>query len=87
MGTMVSMNLKVSDYASRVLGVIKEKYGLRDKSEALERFADMYGDEFVDKEVRDDYVEKILRIEAQERRKHPGRRMTDRELDELFGKN
>lgn len=83
---MVSMNLKVSDYASRVLGVIKEKYGLKDKSAALERFADMYGDEFVDKKVSEKYLQKIMRIEEEEKRKHPNRRMTDKELDKLFGK-
>ena len=47
----IAINAKVSDYTNRVLGVIKEKYGLRDKGEALDKFADIYGDEFVDKEV------------------------------------
>ena len=86
MGAMVSMNLKVSDYASRVLGVIKEKYGLRDKSEALERFADMYGDEFVDKQASEAYVKKILKLEEDHFRKHGHRTMSDKELDQLFGK-
>lgn len=32
------MNLKVKGYTSRVLGVVKEKYGLRDKGEAMVKF-------------------------------------------------
>ncbi len=83
---MVSMNLRVSDYASRVLGVIKEKYGLRDKSQALEKFADMYGSEFVEPEVSDEYVKKVLKIEEGHIKKHGFRAMTDKEMDKLFGK-
>lgn len=86
MGKTVMMNLKVKDYTSRVLGVVKEKYGLRDKSEAMDKFADMYGEEFVEREVKDSYIKKILRIEEDYFKKHPNRRMTDKELDALFGK-
>ncbi|MFH0905772.1 MAG: hypothetical protein V1824_00365 [archaeon] len=55
-GEIVNLNLKISNYGNRVLGVVKEKYGLKDKSQALERFIDMYGDEFVDREVREDVI-------------------------------
>ena len=60
MGKMVTMNLKVSDYASRVLGVIKEKYGLKDKGQALAKFAEMYGDEFVGAEVKEEVIREII---------------------------
>ena len=60
MSKSVSMNVKVHDYTSRVLGVIKEKYGLRDKAEALDKFADMYGDEFLEREVRDDVIKDVI---------------------------
>ena len=60
MGKSVTMNIKVSNYTSRVLGVVKEKYGLRDKAEALDKFADMYGEEFVDKEVREEVIRDVI---------------------------
>ncbi|VVB98957.1 Uncharacterised protein [uncultured archaeon] len=82
---MVTMNLKVSDYASRVLGVVKEKYGLRDKSQALDKFTELHGEEFVEKEASDEYVKKILCITEDYFHKHPNRRMTDKELDALCG--
>ncbi|HZX20589.1 MAG TPA: antitoxin [archaeon] len=86
MGKTVTMNVKVKDYTNRVLGVVKEKYGLKDKGEALDRFAEMYGDEYVDKEVREEYVQKLLRIEKEHSKKHGNRRMSDKKLDKLFGK-
>lgn len=60
MSKSVTMNVKVSNYTSRVLGVVKEKYGLRDKAEALDRFADMYGEEFVDKEVKEEVIRDVI---------------------------
>lgn len=56
----VTMNVKVKDHTSRVLGVIKEKYGLRDKAEALDKFAEMYGEEFVDQEVKEEVIKEVI---------------------------
>ncbi|MEK6957601.1 MAG: antitoxin [archaeon] len=86
MAESVTMNVKVKNYTSRVLGVIKEKYGLRDKAQALDKFAELHGDEYVDREVREEYIQKLLKIEEEHFRKYPNRRMTDKELDALFGK-
>ena len=56
----VAINVKVKNYTSRVLGVMKEKYGLKDKGEALDKFAEMYGEEFVEKEVKDEVVKEVI---------------------------
>lgn len=79
------MNTKVREYTSRVLGVVKEKYGLRDKGEAMDKFAELYGEGYVEEEVKEEYIRKILEIEDRHYRKNPNRRMTDRELDKLCG--
>ena len=79
----VTMNLSVSEYASRVLGVIKEKFGLKDKSAALEKFADMFGDEFIDKEAKEGYVKKLIELEKRHFAKYERRKMTLAELDRL----
>jgi len=50
MSNQVAMNVKIDEYTNRVLGVIKEKYGLKDKGAALIKFAQMYGQQFVSKE-------------------------------------
>jgi hypothetical protein len=54
------MNVKVDEYTSRVLGVVKEKYGLNDKGEALDKFAEMYGEEFVDREVKEEIIKEVI---------------------------
>ena len=60
MSREVAMNVKVKDYTNRVIGVVKEKYGLKDKGDALDKFAEMYGDDFVDLEVREDVIRDVI---------------------------
>lgn len=57
----VTVNLKVKDYTNRVLGVFKEKYGLKDKGQALDKFAEIYGAEYVDAEVKDELVRQVIK--------------------------
>jgi hypothetical protein len=81
----VVINTRVKGYTSRVLGVVKEKFGLRDKGQAVDKIAEIVGDEFVEREAKDEYVRKILAIHHEHVKKHPGGRMSDKELDELCG--
>ena len=46
----VSARVELDEYTNRVLGVIKMKYGLKDKSEALNKFIELYGDEVIDRD-------------------------------------
>jgi len=56
----VTMNVKVKDYTSRVIGVVKEKYGLKDKGEALDQFAELCGEEFVEPEVKEEVIREVI---------------------------
>jgi len=56
----VAMNVKVKDYTNRVIGVVKEKYGLKDKGEALDKFAELCGEEFVEPEVREEVIREVI---------------------------
>ena len=56
----LTMNIKVKDYTNRALGVVKEKYGLRDKGDALDKFAEMYGEEFVEPEVKEEIIREVI---------------------------
>ncbi len=84
MGT-VAMNLKVKKYTSQVLGVIKEKYDLRDKSEALDRFAESFGEEFVDREIKDEVVAEVIKVCEAHEKKYGKRSMSIEELRKLCG--
>ncbi|MEA2036982.1 MAG: DUF2683 family protein [Nanoarchaeota archaeon] len=80
----IQFRAELEDYSNRVLGVIKEKFGLKDKSEALKKFVDMYGEEFVEREVKDEVVRDIIKsCEAWEKKHQFKRKMTFKELDEL----
>ena len=80
----VTMNVKVDDYTSRVLGVIKEKFGLKDKSEALNKFADLCGEDFVEREVRDEVVNDVIRSCEAHIKKYGYKCMSEGELKKLF---
>ncbi|MBI2445691.1 DUF2683 family protein [Candidatus Micrarchaeota archaeon] len=86
MSNNVTLNLKVDAYTRKVLGVIKEKYGLNDMGQALDKLAHTYGDAYVEHEASDEYVKKILAIEEEHFRKYGHRAMSKKEMDELFGK-
>jgi hypothetical protein len=83
--TEATLNLHVTDYTNRVLGVIKEMFGLKNKSEALNKFAELFGDEFVGKDVREDVIKDIIRSCDEHAKKHGTRRMSLSELKTLSG--
>lgn len=83
---MIDARVKLKPYTNRVLSVVKAKYELKDKSDALNRFVEMYGPEEVEPEVKESYVKKILTVVDDYHKKHGSRKMSDSELDKLFGK-
>ncbi|MEK6903426.1 MAG: antitoxin [Nanoarchaeota archaeon] len=80
---MVYARITLNEYANRVLNVIKAKFDLRDKSEAINKFIDLFGDEVVEKEASDEYLKKILEIEKNHLKKYGQRKMTLQELDNI----
>ncbi len=73
---MVDARVHLNDYSNRVLGVIKAKYNLKDKSEALNKFVELYGPNEVEPQVKESYVKKILEIEEEHFRKYGYRKMS-----------
>ena len=80
---MVFARLSLDDYTNKVLNVIKARFGLKDKSEALNKFAQLCGDEIVEKEAKDEYIQKLLQIEDTHLKKYGKKKMTLQELDRL----
>ena len=54
--------VRISDKANRVLNIIKAKYELKDKSEAINFMAKEYEEEILEPGLRPEYVEKLKRI-------------------------
>ena len=55
--------VKISDHANRVLNIIKAKYDLKDKSEAIERMAVEYEQEILEPELRPEFVESVKKAQ------------------------
>ena len=81
----ISARVELKDYANKVLGIIKIKYGLKDKSEALNKFIELYGDDVLEKEATEEYVKKIIIISNNHFKKHGYKKMGLQELDKLCG--
>lgn len=83
--TQISFRAEINEYTNRVLGVIKEKYGLKTKSEALNVFVLQYGEKFVEKEIKEELIREVQEIANKHDKKYPKKIMTLKELDELCG--
>ncbi len=84
MSRTVTMNLKAEDYTNRVLGVVKEKYGLNDKSQALNKFVEMFGEEFVDREVKEEVIKEVIASCDRHIKKYGFRSRTTKDLRKLI---
>lgn len=60
---MVQAVININEQANRVLNIVKAKYGLKDKSEAIMRVVESYEENFLEPELRPEYVGKIRGIE------------------------
>jgi hypothetical protein len=84
MAGAVTMNLKATDYTNRVLGVVKEKYGLKDKGQALNKFIEMYGEEFVEREVKEEVIKEIIESCDKHIKKYGFRNRTTTDLKKII---
>ncbi|MEK6894907.1 MAG: antitoxin [Nanoarchaeota archaeon] len=80
----ISARIELDNYSNKVLNIIKIKYGLKDKSEAINKFVEIYGDEIIEKEPTSEYVRKILEISEKHFKKYGRRKMSVEELDKLI---
>lgn len=78
-----SARIELNNYSNKVLAVIKAKYDLKDKSEAINKFAELYGDDFVEKDASEVYVKRVMAITNSHLKKHGSKKMTIKELDAL----
>jgi len=62
---MVQAFININEKTNRILNILKAKYGLKDKSQAIERMAEEYEEQLLEPELKPEYVEKIRKIETQ----------------------
>jgi hypothetical protein len=62
---MVQAIVKIDERANRVLNIVKAKFGLRDKSEAINLMAIQYEKEILEPPLRPEYVKKLKKIKKE----------------------
>lgn len=75
----------LDDYSIRVLDVVKGKFGLKNRNEAIKKFIEEHGTSYVEPEVNEIAIKELDRIVARHKKKHPNKTMTVKELNELLG--
>lgn len=82
---LVSARVNLNPYVNKVLGMVKLKYDLKDKSEAINRFVEMYGENIVEKEASSEYANKVMKIADKHFKNYGDNKMTSDEFDSLCG--
>jgi len=62
---MVQAIINVNDHTNRVLNIVKAKYALKDKSQAIEMMAQQYEENILEPELRPEYIGKAIKIMKQ----------------------
>ncbi len=62
---MVQAVIDIDERANRVLNIIKAKYGLKDKSDAINLVVSEYEDNLLEPELRPEYIKKLKKIEKE----------------------
>ncbi len=62
---MIQAVVKINERANRVLNIIKAKYGLRTKSEAINIMAENYESQLLEPELRPEYIKELRKIEKE----------------------
>jgi hypothetical protein len=59
---MVQAIIKIDEHANRVINIVKAKFGLKDKSQAIEMMANEYEKHVLEPEIRPEYLKKLSKI-------------------------
>jgi hypothetical protein len=59
---MVQNIIEIGEREARVLNIVKAKFGLKNKSEAVAIIAQTYEESFLEPELRPEYSEKLQKI-------------------------
>ena len=75
---MVNAMIDISHRTNRVLAIIKAKYGLQKKSQAIDRMAQEYEEQLLEPQLRPEVVKELIDL-----RKH-GKARRIKSINEIF---
>lgn len=62
---MVQNIINLGENADRILKIVKAKFGLSNKSEAVEFITKVYEESFLEPELRPEYIDKLKKIDKE----------------------
>ena len=62
---MVQNIIDVEENIDRILNIVKAKFGLKNKSQAVALIAKIYSDSFLEPELRPEYIKKLKKIDKE----------------------
>ncbi len=77
---MVQAMIQISNEANQILNIVKAKHNLKDKSQAIDKVVLEYGQDFLEPELRPEFIDKMKR-----RQKEPTVKIKD--FKKHFGLN
>ncbi len=66
---MVKAIVDLDEHANRIINIVKAKYDLRDKSEAINTITMQYEEEILEPELKPEFIEKLKKKEKQPTKK------------------
>ena len=69
---MVQAMIQISEEANQILNIVKARYGLKDKSDAIEKVVLEFGEDFLEPQLRPEFIQKM-----KERQKEKTVKVTD----------
>ena len=60
---MVQAIVNLGEYEDRLLTIVRGKFGLKNKSEAVNFVIDKYGEDILEPELRPEYKKELLRVD------------------------
>ena len=82
---MTQARFDLDKYSARVLDVVKGKYGLKNRNEALRTLIREKGPEYAEPQVDEKMLEELDQIVAEHEAEYGMQAMTDAELKQLLG--
>lgn len=81
---MTQARFILDDYTTRVLDVIKGKFGLKNRDAALRKFVHQFGKDFVDPEINVGLLKELDDLTMKHIDKYGYKSMKEKELDTLL---
>lgn len=62
---MTQLIINLNEYEKRILDIVKGKFGVKNKSDAVNIVIDKFGEEMLEPELRPEFLEKLKKIDKE----------------------